>query len=77
MVGSSPSLPSGKHLGAGLSELHIGPAFVHPQKATGYGEFHARGVFGRLTAMFVKERPVDFLDVNPAVLNRLDRVGKL
>src|ERR1700681_4324440 len=68
---------SGEQLGAGLGKLHIGPGFVHPQPAAGDGELDAGAIFGRTATFLKQKRPVDLLNVDPAVLDRLDRVGDL
>jgi hypothetical protein len=49
---------------------------VTPEPALGDGEIEASFVLGR-GAAFPEERPVDLLDVQAAVLNRLDRAGDL
>jgi hypothetical protein len=40
-------------------------------------QLHAGSEFGRRTALAVQERPVDLLDVNTSVLDRLNRIGDL
>src|SRR6266481_3611850 len=69
------STSSGEQLGTGLSELHIGPGFVHPQPAARDGELKTGAIFGRAAAMREQERPVDFLNVNASVLDGLNGAG--
>ena len=60
---AGPFCPSlREHLGAGLSELHVGPALMFPEQAALDRKRHARRVFGRLAAVLEQKRPVDFLD---------------
>lgn len=67
---------SGKQLGTGGGELHIGPGVMPPQPAQ---RDRAREGGAELVrrAAFLEEGAVDQLDVNSTVLNRLDRVGNL
>jgi hypothetical protein len=58
------SISSGEQLGAGLSKLHIGPGFVHPQPAAGDGELKTDAIFGRAAAFLEQKRAVDLLDVD-------------
>ena len=60
-----------------LGELHIGAALVQHQPALGYRMLKAGFVFGRRPLQFEQKRPVDFLDVDPAVLDRLEGIGEL
>jgi len=60
-----------------LRELHIDPALVEPQPAALDAQVETGLVLGRAAAQFVQERPVDQLDVDAAVLHRLDGIGDL
>jgi hypothetical protein len=71
------SIPiSGKQLGTGVGDLHIGPKFVQRQPAQ-----RSRGRAGCAVLVWCaasfEERPVDQLDENAAVLHSLNRVGDL
>src|ERR1700736_1044646 len=83
------STSSGEQLAAGLGEPHERPGFVHPQPTARDGKLETCAVFGRTAAFFEQEGTVDFLDVDPAVLDgfggggdfkqlacRLFRIGK-
>jgi hypothetical protein len=48
---------------------------VHHEPAAIDGELHAGGVFGRAAAVAKQERFVDLLDMDTAVLDRLDGIG--
>src|SRR6266436_8168511 len=61
---------------ASLGEPHEGPGLMQPEPAVGDGEIEARLVLGGAAA-FPEEGQVDLLDVDTAVLNRLDRACDL
>jgi hypothetical protein len=61
---------------ASLGEPHEGPAFMTPEPALGDGKIEAGLVLGGAAAL-PEERPVDLLNVDTAVLDRLDGVGDL
>ena len=67
---------SGEQFGTARRELHIGPGLVQPQPAQLDCECE-RGAELVWRAAFLEEGAVDPLDVNAAVLDRLDRVGDL
>ena len=69
------SFNSGKQVSAGRGEADEGAALVHREPAPLDRQFHAGAVFGRAGLVLEEERPVDLLDVDPAVLYRLDGVG--
>ena len=48
-----------------------------PQPTLREGEGEPGAIFGRAATLLEQERPVDLLDVDPAVLDRLDGVGDL
>ena len=48
-----------------------------PQPAFGDRQLQPGAIFGRAATLLEQERPVDLLDVDPAVLDRLDGVGDL
>ena len=66
---------SSEQIGARLRELHIGSALVHQEPAALDRQLQASTIFGRRCALAKQERPVDLLDVDAAVLHRLDAVG--
>src|SRR6476469_7533531 len=61
----------------GLREADKGAAFVHRQPTVRNGAVDSGSIFGRRSAKLVQEWPVDLLDVDAAILNRLDRTGDL
>jgi hypothetical protein len=68
---------SGEQLRAGRRELHVGAGFMLPQPALGDRQLlEARALFGR-AASSPQEGQIDLLDMDPAVLDRLDAVGDL
>src|ERR1700740_1734337 len=66
---------SRKHRRTGFGELHVGPALMQPQPAVGDGALKAGLVFGRRALELVQEWAVDLLDIDAAVLHRLEGVG--
>src|SRR6476620_1547453 len=66
-----------EQVGAGLGELHVGTGLLLPQPAFGDGIVQRGTVVLGRAAFLEQERPVDLLDVDAAVLHRLDRVGDL
>jgi hypothetical protein len=70
-------ISSGKQLRAGLGEFDVGPGLVLPEPAALDRNPEAGTIFGRASATLEQEWPVDFLNVNPAVLHGFDGVGNL
>src|SRR6201987_5811788 len=68
---------SRKHRRTSLGEPDVGPALVQPEPAVGDGEIEAGLVFRRCALELIQERPIDLLDIDPAVLDWLERVGEL
>lgn len=57
-------------------ELHERPALVQHQPALGDRQIKACLVFGRRSLELKQEGPVDLLDMDTAVLDRLNGVGQ-
>src|ERR1700747_3169784 len=68
---------SRKHRRAGFGELHVTPRLVQYEPALGNGTLKTRLVFRRRALELKQERPVDLLDIDAAVLHRLESVGTL
>jgi hypothetical protein len=60
-----------------VGELHVSAAPMQPEPALGDGALKTGLVFRRRALELIKERPVDLLDVDAAVLHRLEGVGPL
>ena len=58
-----------KQLCARLREPDEGPALVHDQPAALDRQIQAGLVFGRRSVVATQERPVDPLDIDPAILD--------
>src|ERR1700739_438082 len=65
-----------EHLGTGRGALHVGPPLVPPQPAQRDRALQRRAVLIRRAAS-LEERAVDQLDIDAAVMDRLDPVGVL
>jgi len=50
---------------------------VLPEQAALDRKLQASTVFGRLAAVLVQERPIDFLDVDTTILNGFDGTGDI
>jgi hypothetical protein len=61
-----------EQIGAGLRELHIGPALVKNQPPALDCQFQASTVFGRRCALPKQKRRVDHLNVDATILLGLD-----
>src|SRR6201987_5551982 len=68
---------SRKHRRTSLGELHVGPALVQPEPAVGDGAIKAGLVFRRRALELIQKGLIDLLDIDPAVLDRLECVGEL
>jgi hypothetical protein len=68
---------SSEQIGTGRCEPDEGAALVHGQPAELDCQLHARAVLSRASLVLEEERAVDVLDMDPAVLHRLDCAGDL
>jgi hypothetical protein len=66
-----------EQISAAFREFHEGSALVHHQPAALNRQIQTRLVFVRCAFLTEQKRPVDQLDVDPAVLHDLDGVGDL
>ena len=69
--------PSREQISTGRRETHVSAALMHRQPAALDGERHARAVLGGAALVPEQERPVNQLDKDAPVLNRLDGTGDL
>jgi hypothetical protein len=67
----------GEQFGTRLGELHKGAALMHHELAALDCEPQAGAILGRRGALLVEKRRVDLLDMDTAILHRLDRAGDL
>jgi hypothetical protein len=69
--------PSREQLRTGRREFHIGAGTIQRQPAAIYRQIETGLVFGRAGLVLIQKRRVDQLDIDAAVLHRLDRVCDL
>ena len=65
---------SGEQIGAGRRELHVGSAVMHFQPAPFNGELQAGAVLRGRALVAEQEGAVEFLDIDPAILNWFEGV---
>ena len=68
---------SGDQIGAGGRELHMSSELVQLQPTPFDGELQACAVFRRRALVAKQERSIQFLDIDPAILNRFEGVRVL
>jgi hypothetical protein len=69
--------PSREKVRARLRELYVSAALVHRQAAALDCELEAGAVFRRRSLVLEQHWPIDQLNVDTAILHRLDRIGDL
>ena len=69
--------PSGEQIGAGRRELHVGSGIMHFQPAPFNGELQSGAVLRGRALVAEQEWTVEFLDIDPAILNWFEDVRVL